>query len=280
MAMQYRQLRTISGKGAGPAQFRDALRGIALDTQGHLYAAGDSEVKVFDADGTLVRRWPTALPPFSIAVAAGGGVWVGQAGQIEVFDAAGKLRRTWKDAARLVRVTSLGFLKDGVLAGDSAQRCIHRFDLAGNYINTIGKENPLGGLAIPNGVVDFGIDQEGVIHVPNPGKHRVERYSPEGKLLGHMGKFTGPDPSGFSGCCNPTNVAVAGKNLLCVTEKAGPRAKTYDYAGVLVAVIDSADFDPMTRNMDVAVDARGTVYVADPVKAAVFVFASEGGARL
>lgn len=277
--MQYRQLRIISGKGSGEAEFREALRGIALDAQGRLYAAGDAEVKVFDGSGKLTRRWPTQSPPHAIAVSPDGLVWVGQVGQVEVFDGGGQLKRTWKDSVRMGRVTSIGFLKDSVLVGDSAQRCIHRFDSAGNFLNTIGKDNPLGGLHIPNGVVDFGVDAEGVVHVANPGKHRVERYSPDGRLLGHMGKFTGPDPTGFSGCCNPTNVAVAGRELLCVTEKAGPRAKMYNYAGKLLAFIDSADFDRNTKNMDVAVDRRGIVYVADPLRGGILVFEPEGGSR-
>lgn len=278
--MQYRQLRIISGKGSGEAEFREALRGIALDAQGRLYAAGDAEVKVFDGSGgKLMRRWPTQSPPHAIAVSPDGLVWVGQVGQVEVFDGGGQLKRTWKDGVRMGRVTSIGFLKDSVLVGDSAQRCIHRFDTAGNFLNTIGKDNPLGGLHIPNGVVDFAVDAQGEVHVANPGKHRVERYSPDGRLLGHMGKFTGPDPTGFSGCCNPTNVAVAGRELLCVTEKAGPRAKMYNYAGKLLAFIDSADFDRNTKNMDVAVDRRGIVYVADPLRGGILVFEPEGGSR-
>lgn len=277
--MQYRQLRIISGKGTGEAEFRQALRGIALDAQGRLYAAGDSEVKVFDNAGKLSRRWPVNSPPYAVAVSPDGMVWTGQMGQVEVFDGAARLRRAWRDGARMGRVTSIGFLKDSVLLGDSAGRCIHRFDYAGKFLNTIGKDNPLAGLHIPNGVVDFGVDAQGVVHVANPGKHRVERYSPEGKLLGRMGKFTGPDPSGFSGCCNPTNVAVAGPDLLCVTEKAGPRAKVYDYSGKLLAVIDSADFDRNTKNMDVAVDRGGTVYVSDPARLDIVVFEPERGSR-
>jgi hypothetical protein len=271
--MRYRQLQILS------YEFHEALRGIALDTRGLLYAAGDSEIKVFDPGGATVRQWTTTLPPYSVAVGPGGSVWVGQIGQIESYDPVGARLRTFKDPSHMGRVTSLGFLKDSFLAGDSAQRCLHRFDLAtGRYRNTIAKDNPLGGLHIPNGVVDFGVDAQGAIHVVNPGKHRVERYSADGVLLGHMGKFTGPDPSGFSGCCNPTNVAVAGADLLCVTEKAGPRAKVYNYAGKLLAMIESPDFDPSTKNMDVAVDPlRGLIYVSDPVRRHVVVFEQAAG---
>ena len=40
--MQYRHVQVIEGKGA--------LRGIAVDSNGQLYAAGDSEIKVVGLD--------------------------------------------------------------------------------------------------------------------------------------------------------------------------------------------------------------------------------------
>jgi hypothetical protein len=272
--MRYRHSRVIGGKGAEPGKFASALRGVAVDRQGWLYAAGDSEIKVFDGAGALKRRWGTSKPAMSVAVAEDGSVWVGGPRQIEIFSAAGKLLNTWHDEKRLGMVTDIGFAAGGVLAGDASDRAIRHFDRSGRFLNDIGKDNAVNGLLIPNGVVDFSVDAQGVIHAANPGKHRVERYTPAGKLLGHMGRFTGPDPSGFSGCCNPTNVAVAGKDTLCVTEKAGPRAKLYDFAGNLLAIIADQVFDPNCKNMDVAVDAaaRGRVYIAETVKLAVYVF--------
>jgi hypothetical protein len=88
--------------------------------------------------------------------------------------------------------------------------------------------------------------------------------------LGHIGRFHGTDPAGFGGCCNPTNVAVGDR--IYVTEKAGPRAKVYDFDGTLRAVIASAPFDPNCKNMSIAVNAREVVYVADTVRLVIFVF--------
>jgi sugar lactone lactonase YvrE len=205
-----------------------------------------------------------------VAVTGDGAVYAGEERQIEIFDGTGKLVNTWRDESLLGRVTAIGFVKDGVLAGDAADRAIRHFDLAGKFRNDIGKDNPVHGLLIPNGVVDFAVDAHGVIHAANPGKHRVERYLPSGPLLGHIGRFHGTDPAGFGGCCNPTNVAV--RDRIYVTEKAGPRAKVYDFSGNLMAVIAAAPFDANCKNMSVAVDARGVVYVADTVKLAIFVF--------
>ena len=47
------------------------------------------------------------------------------------------------------------------------------------------------------------IDGEGILHVANPGMHRVERYKADGELLGHFGRFDGRDPAGLSGLLQP-----------------------------------------------------------------------------
>ncbi len=261
--MQYRQTHVID------KQFTGALRSIAVDGHGQLYAAGDSEIKVFDSAGGLKRRWKTSKPALSVAVANDGAVYAGQFGQIEIFDGEGKRSDTWRDA-KLFNVTAIGFTEDSVLAADAADRAIRRFDRKGKFVNNIGKDNPVNGFLIPNGVVDFAVDAHGTIHAANPGKHRVEQYAADGRLLGHIGRFDGLDPAGFTGCCNPTNVAVA--DAIYTTEKAGPRVKAYDFGGKLLGVIASDAFDANCKNMNIAVDSRGRVFVVDTVKLAILVF--------
>jgi hypothetical protein len=277
--LQYRLVRALAGKGSAPSEFAATLRGIAVDPHGALYAAGDSEVKAFDPAGNLRRRFSTARPGLSVAVAPDGNVWIGEPGQFEIFDAAGKLLDTWRDENLLGLVTAIGFHRESVFAGDAAARAIRRFDTSRKFRNDIGRDNPTNGLLIPNGVVDFGLDAAGEIYVANPGKHRVERYSASGQLLGRIGRFTGPDPTGFSGCCNPTNVAVVNGRGVFVTEKAGPRAKFYDLSGNLLGVIEGDAFDPMCKNMDIAVDSRGRVSIADTVRLRVLVFEPVEGGR-
>ena len=262
--MQFRHVATIDG------QFKSTLTGLATDAHEQLYAAGDAEIRVFDGGGRLVRRWAASRPVLCVTVAGDGTVYAGQQRQIEIFDRGGKLRGTWRHPKLAGHITAIGFSGDTVLAGDAWDRAIQRFDRGGKYLNTIGKDNPVNGLLIPNGVVDFGVDAQGTIFAANPGKHRVERYSAEGQLLGHIGRFDGNDPAGFSGCCNPTNVAIAG--AIYTTEKAGPRAKAFDFAGNLLSVIATDLFDSNCKNMDIAVGAQGRVYVAETVKRAIFVF--------
>lgn len=268
--MQYSQVRVLAGKGAEDDKFKEALRAVAVDQRGFLYAAGDSEIKVFDDAGRLRRRFSTRKPALAVAVSPDGRVFAGLDGQLEIFDTEGR-RTSALSLPRLGLVTAIGFTKGHFLLGDARGRVIRRFDETAAHRNDIGNDNRTKGLLIPNGVVSFGVDEKGILHVANPGKHRVERYTPQGELLGHFGRFDGHDPEGFTGCCNPTNVAVSGSRIF-VTEKAGPRAKVYDFAGKLVAVIAADVFDSNCKNMSIAAGPRGRVYVADTVKLQIFAF--------
>ena len=67
---------------------------------------------------------------------------------------------------------------------DAGARWIRRYDREGNFLNNIGDQHRKGGFHIPNGVVDFDVDEQGIVHVANPGMHRVERYTADGEYLG------------------------------------------------------------------------------------------------
>lgn len=264
-------MKYVHSGGIGRGVFTASIRGLAVGSDDLLFAAGDSLVNMFGRDGRSSRAWHTAAPAWSVAVADDGRVFVGEDGQIEIFEANGRLAATWRHAKRLGRVTAIGFANGDVIAGDASGRAIRRFDADGTFLNDIGTDNRMQGFLIPNGVVQFGIDQNAVIHAANPGKHRIERYRPDGQLLGHFGRFDGNDPEGFGGCCNPTNVAVAGDRLY-VTEKADPRAKVYGLDGRFDGVIASSVFDLNCKNMAIAVDSGGRAYVADTARLEVLVF--------
>ena len=271
----YRLVRTISGKGVGRGQFSEALRAVAVDDFGLIHAVGDSHVKVFEAADTVQHFCATERPGFCIAFKEDGTVYVGEPGQIEKFERSGKRISAWRDEERLSLVTAIGFLREFVIVADARDRCLRRFDRQGQWINDIGKDNRTKGFLVPNGYLDFDIDPDGVIHAVNPGKHRIERYSLTGELLGFWGRFGTRRPEDFGGCCNPTNLALTREGHIVVTEKAGPRVKVYDSEGKLLALVGSEAFDANCKNMDVAADAKGWLYVVDTVRLTISVFAPE-----
>lgn len=255
------------------------LRGIAVGSGDRIFAVGDSRVLVLGSDGELLREWPSSLPGHCVAQDGDGRVWVGQFQQVELFDERGELLDTWKDPERLGLVTAIALTMDAVFLADASARWIRRYDRKGNFLNDIGAQHRKGGFHIPNGAVDFVIDDDGILHVANPGMHRVERYRPDGEYLDHFGRFDGRNPEGFPGCCNPTNLALDLQGRVLVTEKASPRVKLYGDDGTLLQVLADDGFDAGAKNMDIAVDSTGRVYVADNVTFEIHIFergASEG----
>ena len=273
--MRYRRERIIGGKGTGRGQFADALRALTIDAHDRLYAVGDSKLVVFSLEGEPLKTWPTERPGHSVAVHAGGNVYIGQPDQLQIFDADGKLLDTWRDAERMGLVTAIGFAGDSVIVADSRDRCLRRYDRSWSFVRNIGKDNRMKGFLIPNGYLDFVVDADGIIHACNPGKHRVERYTLDDQLLGRIGRFGGSDPVGFSGCCNPTNVTLTRTGQVVVTTKAEPLAKVYTADGKLLALVGEGEFDPTCKNMDVAVDAHGRIYVIDTARLHILVFAPD-----
>jgi sugar lactone lactonase YvrE len=241
---------------------------------GRVCAVGDASVKVFSTEGDLLGQWVTGLPGECVAVDGEKRIWVGQRQAVEVFDPKGGLTDTWRDPERLGLVTAIGFGGGDVFLADATARWIRRHDAKGRFRNNIGDRHRKGGFDIPNGVLDFAVDDRGVLHVANPGMHRVERYAADGTRLGHFGRFDGRDPSGFPGCCNPTNVTVDGAGRVIVSEKAGPRVKVYDPAGELLAVVADGAFDAGAKNMDLAVDSQGRIYVVDTATLEICVFST------
>jgi len=274
MTVKFRPAGQIGGRGRAPHQFEASLRGVALGG-GLLFAVGDSGVKAFDAEGALVRHWPTERPGECVAVDGEGRVWVGERKQVEVFDPRGARVDTWSDPGRLGLVTAIGFGGSDVFLADATARWVRRYAADGSFLNNIGDQHRKGGFHIPNGMVDFAIAGDGVVHVANPGMHRVERYSPEGTLLGRFGRFDGQDPEGFPGCCNPTNLTLDAAGRVIVSEKAGPRVKVYDPEGRLLTIVADDVFDPAAKNMDLAVDSGGRICVADTAALEIRVFEPE-----
>jgi streptogramin lyase len=154
-SLEYRPSHRIGGKGSADHQFRKSLHGIALDDDDRIHAVGDSVVKVFTAQGDLIRQWPITQPAYSVAVDGDGRTWVGQWRQIEVYDPQGSLVDTWKDPERLGLISDIAVGAGGVFLADASGRCIRRFDQEGRFLNNIGDRHRKGGFDIPNGVVDF-----------------------------------------------------------------------------------------------------------------------------
>jgi sugar lactone lactonase YvrE len=257
-----------------------ALRSIAIDGADRIYACGAAGIRVLGAEGAQIAAWSTPADAWAIAVGDDGTVYVGLAARVLKYDPAGKEIASWEIPAtspdRPPRITSIAVRGENVYVADAGSLCIHRYATNGDFIADIGKRDPsreIVGIITPSPYLDVVVDGAGRLVVGNPGRLRVETYARDGRLLDNetWGE-PGLQPDRFEGCCNPTNLALTREGYVVTSEKGIPRVKVSDRAGKLLAYLPPMLFPASAAGIDLAVDSRNRIYVAEPVSGKIWVY--------
>ena len=270
------------GSQALPA-FRESLLDVAVGPDDHVHALGDGEIRVFAADGSLVRRWRVADSAECVGLGPDGRVYVGGAGRIDVFESGGRPAGgfAFGAAGEKPAVSAIKVLNRDVLVADPSARIIRRFDAGGRELGLIGDRGKTKAFILPNGRLDIDVDGAGVVRATDTGRHQVSAWAIDGTPLGKFGKFGMTDPADFVGCCNPVNVATTPDGKVVTSEKMVARVKVFEPDGRLLAVIGTEHFDPKCTQIHLAVDSNGRILAADPVRRRIQVFspAAPGSAQ-
>ena len=256
-------------------------RRICIGSGGVLCVATRRGVSILNNEGTVLLDLPASAPVRCVTVAAEGTLYAGLRDHIEVFNAKGEHVATWDSPSKRTWLTGLAVSEKDLFAADSASRCVIRYDRSGKPLGRIGERNKdrnVAGLIVPSPYLDVEMGRDGLLRVNNPGRHRVELYTPEGDFEGCWGK---PSASieGFCGCCNPVALARLPDGKWATCEKGLPRVKVYSADGNFECVVAGPesfsengkagsvhDFSDGTMGgLDAAVDAEGKIYILDLV---------------
>ncbi len=264
-------------------------RGITVDSEGAMYIAGGKAIRVFNESGELLREIKLSGKPRCVTTAYGGKIYAGMKDHVEVIDTKGKQVASWPSLGDNAFLTSIAVSKDNVFVANAGQRIVIRYDTTGKIINHIGKKDKdrnIPGFVVPSPYFDLAVGRDGLLRVANPGRHRIEAYTFDGYL-----EFWWGQPlagiKGFCGCCNPVSFAILDNESFVTCEKGLIRVKVYDPDGAFVGVVAGSEQlakgracricqSPAqcgTGGFDVAVDARGKVFVLDTIKNLVRIFA-------
>lgn len=254
--------------------FRHSLSGIVVDSEDCVYALGDGEVRIFDPTGDFIQSHKAPAGTQCIAVGMESRIYYGLPGRVEIHDRRGSRLEGFSvgDGSRSANITAIKVCDSGILIADAAARLIHRFDLNGKQIGTIGIQGKNLRFMLPNRSLDFDVDAEGVIFAADSGRHRVSFWNTNGALLGHFGRFGLSNLQDFVGCCNPVNLAIASDGKIITAEKVIARVKVFDRSGYLLALIGPEHFDPKCTHLHLAADSKGRILAADPVRREVKIF--------
>jgi sugar lactone lactonase YvrE len=264
----------VLGGAASPDRFLRSLTGIAVGADDHIYLLGDDEIRVCDPRGSRVRSWQAPAHAGCLAVGPDGRVYVGSSDRIDVYGAGGAhvMGFTAGEKDKPADVTAIAVVGTDILVADASARIIRRYGPDGTLRGLIGDQNKTGGFILPNRSLDVGVDARGVVYATDTGRHQVTAWALDGSPLGKFGTFGMSAPEDFVGCCNPVNLAVTPDGKVVTGEKMVARVKVYDPDGTLLAVIGPEHFDPSTTHIHLAVDSRGRILAADPVRREVKIF--------
>jgi hypothetical protein len=263
--------------------FRRAFA-IAISNDGLPMVAVDQAIRVFDESGRVVLDIPLSGQPTCLAYGPGDQIYVGIRDHIEVFDEKGALCSRWDPPGDGALLTSIAVSDKGVFVADAGRRVVIRYAEDGSIIRVIDDEGSAGEtprFVIPHPQFDLAVGKDGDLHIANPGRHRVEKYTVQGLLSGYWGAVS-MGIEGFAGCGNPANFSLLSDGRYVTCEKGLPRVKIYSPEGVFAGVVAGAELFPKYNaeristgqigELDVAVDAKDRILVLDSTENSVRVF--------
>lgn len=260
---------------------------IAVDDTGNIYIAGDNSINIFDQNKGRIKQIGLTQKPHCLTL-SGNRIYIGVIDHIEIYSADGENIETWPCLGESAVLTSIAVDKNDVFVADAGNRIVIRYDKKGNIINRIGKKDPdrnIPGFVIPSPYFDLALAKDGLLRVVNPGKHRIEAYTPDGDLEFSWG-FPSSKIEGFCGCCNPVNFAILPDENFVTCEKGLTRIKIYDPDGAFIGVVAGPEQLAKSQvakpcilpsqcrsgGFDIAVDNKGKVFVLDTLKNIVRIF--------
>jgi len=256
----------------------EAPYGIAVDYKDRVYLAGKDRIRIFDKNGNPVSGFEIFEPAMCIAVSPDGDIYLGLKDHVEVFDFSGNLLMQWPQINESAYITSIAVKDGSVFVADAGNKMVYHYDQSGILKNTIGeknKETDFSGFIIPSPHFDLAIGREGQLWVVNPGKHEFLAFNKNGELFSSWDK-TSMQLDGFSGCCNPGNIALLPDGSFVTSEKGIERVKIHLPSGDYKCVVAAPNnFEEGTEHLDLAVNSESEILVLDTKKGVVNIYTTK-----
>lgn len=240
---------------------------IAVNSKGEIFLGIDNKVMIFD--GAFLYKMielEKYVNGIFISEGVNSGIFVSYGNSVSMFSFNGLKKYTWKLPSDKSIASGICANADYLFIGDAGEKVLWKYDFQGNFVK---KREGFILYSIAN--LDIVMDTNSIL-VAHSGIRKIEEYDYDLNLIRSWGKSS-RSLDGFSGCCNPTHIALLGKEYLITTEKNIVRVKIYTKDGILKGTVASPlDFDQNIFSLDVASDKNGIIYILDPVMRKVRIF--------
>ena len=251
------------------------LHGIAIDSKDQIYVSTDEAILVLNAEGEKIKSLKVRGEARCLTIAENGNVLVGMRNRVDIRKPDGSLRNSFLIPGEKAFITSLAIDGENIYVADAGQKIVHHYNIDGKKIKEIGGKNTeagIKGFVIPSPFFDLLMGRQGELWVVNPGRHAFEAYNSKGDQISSWER-TSMSIEGFSGCCNPANIAMLSDGSFVTVEKGLERVKIHLPSGDVKSVVAAPElFEAGTIGIDLAVDSEDRIYVLDPVKSMIRIF--------
>ena len=253
----------------------ETLYAITIDSDDNLYVSGKEVLFIYDKKRELVKTIPLNSDAYCIKVSEDGKIYLGMTDHIEIWDVDANQLQSWESMGGKAIFTSIAINEESIFVADAGNKVVYHYNNSGELQNRIGeKDTAINriGFIIPSPYFDLLIGRDDELWVVNPGIHQFESYRPNGELISSW-KKTSMLLDGFSGCCNPSHIAMLSDGSFVTSEKGIERVKIHLPTGEFKCVVAAPDkFIEGTTDLDLAVDSDDRIFVSDPKKGLIRIF--------
>ena len=243
-----------------------APRGIALTADGNIAVCGGRTVVILNPAGIQTAEYPIETMAECIAGDEAGIVYLGTGDHVSVLDTTSGQVTEWTVLDERSIITSIAVSHDRVFVADAGTRRVWVFDSGGMLVNMIE------GFVVPSPNFDLAALPDGRVWIVDPGRHTIGLFDQEGRRSVSFGRYS-LAADGFSGCCNPTNLAIRGDGSLVTVEKGIIRVKLFGSDGDFVGIAAGPrDFPIYDAGVDIVAGMSGEVLILFPRIRKIFVF--------
>ena len=276
-----------SESAAIPTGFADPSC-LAVGADDLIFIGGDQAVKALNRDGELQFTVSLAGRPQAMAPTSDGRLLIALPDHLEVYEHSGRQILHGEPLGDRVFLTSVAAGGGHIFAADAGNREVIRCDANGRVLarfGRVGAKDGTPGFVVPSPYFDLSYGADGLLWVANPGRHRLEAYTPEGQFELSWGN-TSMAVEGFCGCCNPVHFTRLADGRFVTSEKGLNRIKLHDVKGNFTGVVAGPEILVKDLELarkacanchigfgfDVACDAKDRVLALDPATKTIRVF--------
>ena len=244
-------------------------RALAVTSNGSLLVGDDNGISAYYMNGEKLTAIPLKGGVVSMAVDKGI-IYAAQSRQIFVVN--GSETKKWIEFDSRTRITAMVISHGLLFVADAGNRKVFCYDLKGKKLwETSGSGEDK--FIIPSPYFDLVPDGYGGVWVVNPGRHRIENYSAEGKFKALWKPL---DQKTFMGCCNPAYLGILSGDRFVTLEKGKVRSRLFAPSGSLIDyVAPEGDFSNGPFQYDLAVLPDNRVAILDGHGGKINIFSQE-----